>query len=85
MNLKLLIKLYVILSSLAGTDVRRAAVCSNILGCVDVQNVRQARSIHHYKKLKIKVLKCNADIFFNKQCLIEKIIPNYANIKFPNT
>jgi len=26
MNLKLLIKLYVILSSLAGTDVRRAAV-----------------------------------------------------------
>jgi len=36
MNLKLLIKLYVILSSLAGTDVRRAAVCGNTLGCVDV-------------------------------------------------
>jgi len=28
----------------------------------------QARYIYHYKKLKIKVLKCNADIFFNKQC-----------------
>jgi len=27
----------------------------------------QARSIYHYKKLKIKVLKCNADIFFD-QC-----------------
>ena len=25
----------------------------------------QARSIYHYKKLKIKVLNCNADIFFN--------------------
>jgi len=36
LNLKLLIKLYVILSSLSGTDVRLAAVCSNILGCVDV-------------------------------------------------
>ena len=29
----------------------------------------QTRSIYHYKKLKIKVLKCNADIYFNKQCL----------------
>jgi hypothetical protein len=37
----------------------------------------QARSIHQYKKLKIKVLKCNADILFNKQCLSKKIIPNY--------
>jgi hypothetical protein len=36
LNLKFLIKLYMIFSSLAGTDVRRAAVCSNILGCVDV-------------------------------------------------
>jgi len=36
MNLKLHIKLYVIISSLAGTDVRRTAVCSNTLGCVDV-------------------------------------------------
>jgi len=31
MNLKLLIKLYVILSSLAWTDVRRAAVCGNLI------------------------------------------------------
>ena len=36
LNLKLLIKLYVILSSLARTDILRAAVCSNTLGCVDV-------------------------------------------------
>ena len=46
----------------------------------------QARSIYHYhyKKLKIKVLKCNADIYFNKQCLAKKIVPNYANIKVPS-
>ena len=25
----------------------------------------QALSIYHYKKLKIKVLKCNEDIFFS--------------------
>jgi len=30
----------------------------------------QARSIHQYKNLKIKVLKCCADIFFNRQCTI---------------
>jgi len=45
----------------------------------------QARSIYQYKKWKIKVLKCNADIFFNKQCLAKKIIPNYANVKKTHT
>jgi len=35
--------------------------------------------------LKIKVLKCNADIFFNKQCLFKKIVPKYANIKVCTT
>jgi hypothetical protein len=33
----------------------------------------------------MKVLKCNADIFFNKQCLTKQIVPNYANIKVPAT
>ena len=33
----------------------------------------QARSIYHNKKLKIKVLKHNAHIFFNKQCLAKKL------------
>ena len=45
----------------------------------------QTRSICHYKKLEIKVLKCNADIYFNKQCLTKKIVPKYANIRVPNT
>jgi primosomal protein N' len=29
--------------------------------------------------------KCNADTFFNKQCLAKNLIPNYAHIKIPTT
>jgi hypothetical protein len=45
----------------------------------------QAKSIYHYKSIRFKVLKCNADIFFNKKCLTKNIIPKYANIKVPAT
>jgi len=43
MNLKLLIKIVCMwfLISLAGTDLRRAAVCSNNVGCVDVAELNQ--------------------------------------------
>jgi len=43
----------------------------------------QTHSIYQYKKLKIKLVKYNADIFFNEQFLIKNIIPNYENIKDP--
>jgi len=39
----------------------------------------QACSIHQYKNLKIKLLKYCADIFFNRQSLTTKIVPNYTN------
>jgi hypothetical protein len=45
----------------------------------------QASSIYHYKNLRSKILKCNANIFFNKQCLLKHITPKYANIKIPVT
>jgi hypothetical protein len=45
----------------------------------------QAKSIYHYKSIRSKVIKCNAYIFFNKQCLAKNIIPKYANIKVPAT
>jgi len=32
-----------------------------------------------------RLLQCNADIFFNKQCLAKQITPNYANFKIPTT
>jgi len=45
----------------------------------------QAKSIYQYKSLRTKVLKCNANITFNKQCLSNNLIPKYANIKIPHT
>ena len=45
----------------------------------------QARTIFQYKYTRTKVLKCCANIYFNKQCLIKKIVPGYANIKLPST
>ena len=45
----------------------------NILAC-------QAQTINHYKNVRTKVLKCCANICFNRQCLIKKAIPKYANI-----
>ena len=45
----------------------------------------QARTIFQYKTIRIKVLRCYANIYFNKQCLIKKIVPSYANIKLSNT
>jgi hypothetical protein len=38
---------------------------------------------HIYKNLKLKVMKCTANIYFNQQCLTKNIIPNYANISIP--
>jgi hypothetical protein len=47
---------------------------------------RQATSIHAYKNLKVKLTNCNANVYFNRQCLIRKIVPLYAKkIKIPHT
>jgi hypothetical protein len=35
--------------------------------------------------MKSKLQKCCANIYFNKKCLAEKIIPKYVNIKIANT
>jgi hypothetical protein len=51
--------------------------------CQLLTDCGQACSIYHYERLKIKVLKCSADIFFNS--LFKKVIPKYANIKVPTT
>ena len=44
-----------------------------------------AHSINLYRNIRIKVMKCCANTYFNRQCLIKKIIPKYANIKIPYT
>ena len=45
----------------------------------------QAKYINQYKNLRIKVLKCCANIHFNRQCLKQGLIPKYANIRIPHT
>ena len=45
----------------------------------------QAIYINKYKHLKQKLLKCCANIYFNKQCLIHGLIPKFANVRVPNT
>jgi hypothetical protein len=45
----------------------------------------QAHSINKYKNIRIKVMKCGANIYFNQQCLVRKVIPKYAKLHVPNT
>ena len=45
----------------------------------------QAQSINNYKNRKMKLLLCSANIYFNKQCLIQNLTPTYAKIKVANT
>ena len=39
-----------------------------------------AHSVNTYKNLRTKVMKCCANIYFNRQCLDKKVIPKYGNI-----
>ena len=42
---------------------------------------KQAKQIFHYKKIKIKLYKTNAAIWFNKTCRIEQLTPNDIKIR----
>ena len=46
---------------------------------------RQANSVNLYKICRSKLLKCCANIYFNKQCLLQKVIPKFAKIKLGNS
>jgi hypothetical protein len=47
---------------------------------------RQANSIHTYKDLKLRLTYCNANIFFNRECLNRSPTPGYASqIRIPRT
>jgi hypothetical protein len=50
-----------------------------------IYNACQARTIYQYKNIKTKLMKCCANIYFSRQCLNRKLVPNYANIKVPST
>jgi hypothetical protein len=42
---------------------------------------KQAKQIFHYKKIKIKLYKINAAIWFNRTCRIKQLTPNYIKIR----
>jgi hypothetical protein len=52
---------------------------------VKIPVASQARSIRQYKNVKRKILICNANIHFNRECIKRNITPKYANIKIPST
>jgi hypothetical protein len=52
---------------------------------ITLYKASQARTIYQYKNIKTKVMKCCANIYFNRQCLNKKLVPNYAKIKVPLT
>jgi uncharacterized circularly permuted ATP-grasp superfamily protein len=45
----------------------------------------QAKHINKYKNLRVEVLNCCANIYFNRQYIKQGIIPKYARTKIPNT
>ena len=44
-------------------------------------NAKQARNYNSYKNTKMKLLKTNAAIWFNKMCIAKNLKPNYIHIK----
>jgi len=45
----------------------------------------QAHSINQYKNIRTNVLKCCANVYFNRQCLAKKIVPKYTKVKIQYT
>ena len=45
----------------------------------------QSNTVYLYQNIKIKLLKVNLHIKFNKKCIRNNIIPNYAKIKINDT
>jgi hypothetical protein len=44
-------------------------------------NAKQAKLVHQYRNIKMKLLKSNAAIWFNKVCRSEQLTPSYIDIK----
>ena len=46
----------------------------------NIVDAKQAR-LHNFKNTKYKLLRKNAEIWFNKTCRLRQIKPNYINIR----
>ena len=45
-------------------------------------NASQARTIFQYRNIKTKIMKCCANIYFNRQCFIRKAVLKTDNCHF---
>ena len=48
---------------------------------IRITNAQLAKLNNNYKNTRLKVLKRNAAIWFNKMCKVKQLKPNYINIK----
>jgi len=48
---------------------------------IKIGNAQLARINKNYKNTKLKLLKANAAIWFNKMCRAKRLKPNYINIR----
>ena len=48
-------------------------------GNIKIITAQQAKLTHTYKISKLKLLKCKACIWFNKQCKVNNLTPKYAH------
>ena len=55
------------------------------MSSIKIEHASQATRIYQYKNIKRNILKCCANIYFNKQCLKHKLTPNYTKIHLPHT
>jgi hypothetical protein len=46
-----------------------------------VVNVEQAKLNNNYNNTRLKLLKANTAIWFNKMCKVKQLKPNYINIR----
>ena len=55
------------------------------MSSIKIVQASQATRIYQYKNIKRKILKCCANIYFNKQCQKHKLTPNHTKIHIPHT
>ena len=55
------------------------------MSSIKIIDASQAHNITRYKNLKRKILKCCANIYFNKQCLQHNLTSQYTKITIPIT
>ena len=49
------------------------------VGFIKIITAKQAKITHTYNNIKLKLLKCNASIWFNRKCNTNNLTPKYTH------